>query len=147
MRLVVHRELYNLTPKSTPGVLFVDGKRFCYTLEDALRHPAVKIPKHTCIPSCTLAVGISYSTRFKRNMSIFYNQRNGYEAVVNGHSWKGLRAHGGNDVTHTEGCLLVAEHRIDNDTIQGSMESELTRMIQKAVDNGEKVKITWVNNG
>jgi len=144
MELVVFRELGNCTIKSTPGKMYIDGEYFSYTLEDALRHPKLKIPGDTCIPCCTLDVSVTHSTRFKRDMTMFYNQANGYEAIIEEYSWKGLRGHGGNNVSHTLGCTLVAKNRLNNDTIQGTMEKALTELVNDALICGEPVRITWV---
>ena len=144
MLITVHRERRNCTPKSTVGKMFIDGHYFSETLEDALRHPKLKILKETAVPCCTVSVGISYSSRFQRDMVILYNQPNGYESIVEGHSWKGLRVHGGNTAENTEGCILVAENRLNNDTIQGTRERPFTLIVKEALDSGQTVKLTWI---
>ena len=144
MHITVFRELRNCTTKSTIGKMYIDGHYFSETLEDALRHPKLKIPKETCVPCCTLNAGISYSESFQRDMVILYNQPNGYESVVEGHSWKGLRVHGGNNTEHTAGCILVAENRINNDTIQGSRERPFKLLVREALESGQAVKLTWI---
>lgn len=144
MLITVHRELRNCTTKSTVGRMLIDGHYFSETLEDAIRHPKLKIPKETCVPCCTLEVGISFSSRFGRDMVILYNQSNGYEAIVEGHSWKGLRVHGGNTSENTAGCILVAENRLNNDTIQGTRERPFTHIVKDALDSGQTVQLTWI---
>lgn len=146
MLITVFRELRNCTTKSTVGKMFIDGRYFSETLEDATRHPKLKIPKETCVPCCTVNVGISYSSRFQRDMVILYNQSNGYETIVEGQSWKGLRIHGGNTAENTEGCILVAENRINNDTIQGTRERPFTLIVKEALDSGQTVQLTWILN-
>ena len=76
-------------------------------------------------------------------MPIIYNQQNGYELIKKGKSFKGIRLHGGNDHTHTEGCPLIAKNRLNDELIQGSMEKELTEELKKL---GSKGYITVINS-
>lgn len=93
MKLELIREEF--TDKSTIGSLLVDGKFFCYTLEDRVRNE--KIFGQTAIPYGTYPVLITYSPRFKTNMPLLIN--------VPGYS--GVRIHSGNKAEDTEGCILV----------------------------------------
>jgi hypothetical protein len=147
MIIIVYRDLGKVTAHSTSGEMYIDGRFFCYTLEDALRHPAVKIAGHTCIPACTLSVDLSISNRFGRLMPILYNQADKKTAIINGNAWAGLRIHGGNTSDDTAGCILVAKNRISNDKIHGTQEAALTSMIQAAINRGEGITLTIAENG
>lgn len=130
----------NYTLNSTTGKLYLNGRYFGYTLEDVSRGENIKIPGETCIPEGTYKVKSSISRRFKRIMPMIYNQTNGYELVNKGISFKGLRLHGGNRSKDTHGCVLIAQNKLDNDTIQGSLEKDLV----KAIGSGEGT-ITIIN--
>ncbi len=139
--ILVFRDTF--TPTTTSGKLFINGKYFCFTLEDRMQPHGIKVYGETCIPEGTYYVDVTMSARFKRLMPIFFNQTNGYELIKDNNSWKGLRLHGGNKHTDSDACVLVARTRITPELIQGSMESELTKELIKL---GSKGYITIVNN-
>jgi len=118
------------TANSTTGKLFLNGKFFCYTLEDVVRPYGEKVPAKTAIPAGVYPVQLSMSSRFKRIMPMIYNQENGYELKAGGISFKGIRIHGGNTHKNTEGCVLVAHNKINDDLIQGTAERELTNALK-----------------
>lgn len=95
MKLHVKRVAY--TKKSTRGVLEVDGKFECYTLEDVVRDK--KIPGETAIPAGTYKVIINLSNRFKRPLPL----------LLEVPGFEGVRIHPGNTDKDTEGCLLVGQ--------------------------------------
>ena len=138
MELKVIREIFS--PTETLGSLFVDGKFFCYTLEDTIRKE--KIKDETAISAGNYRVILSISNRFKRLMP----------EVLNVPNFAGIRMHGGNTNLDSSGCILVGEHRYLNkpnpikknilNWIQGTQESKLTALIQKAINKSEKVYLT-----
>jgi len=150
MEIKLIRDIF--TDSETLGKLFIDDVFFCYTLEDRLRHlkdsdpidyiKHIKVKGATAIPSGKYRVILSISNRFKRLMP----------EVLNVKGFEGIRIHGGNDHTNTEGCILVAEHRFINkqnpikknifNWIQKSKENTLTSLIQKAINKSDKVYLT-----
>ncbi len=134
--LEIKRDVKNSTLKSTPGHVYLNGERFCYTLEDVVRGANIKIPGETAIPAGTYFVDITMSNRFKRRMPIIFNKPifgggtfSGYEIEENGVRFVGCRLHGGNRAADTHGCPLVAYNKLDNDTIQGTAEKDLTEKL------------------
>ena len=83
------------TTISTIGDLLIDGKFYCYTLEDMYRDK--KIKGVTAIPYGTYEVIINFSNRFKKPMPLLLNVPN----------FEGIRIHNGNTAEHTEGCILL----------------------------------------
>lgn len=93
------------TDKATIGELSIDGKPYCYTLEDVVREvegqpvKEWKIPHETAIPCGTYHVILTYSNRFKKYLPLLLD--------VPGFS--GVRIHPGNGPDDTEGCILVGK--------------------------------------
>jgi hypothetical protein len=88
----------------------------CWTLEDPEREvegqpvEMWKIKGKTAIARGVYQVAITMSQRFKRLLPIL--------KLVFG--FEGVRIHGGNTAADTEGCILVAHHRVGPDRIQGT---------------------------
>lgn len=149
MRIKVVREFFSNT--ETLGTMYINDKFFCYTLEDYDRKlkqsqdedfiKANKIAKLTAMPSGNYRVILSISNRFKRLMP----------EVLNVKGFAGIRIHGGNTHENTEGCILVAKNRYINkpslfgkirNWIQGTMETNLIKEIQKAINKNEIVELS-----
>jgi hypothetical protein len=144
MELKLTRKTF--TSGETLGSLSIDGKFFCYTLEDVVRDR--KIFADTCIPYGKYTVEVTLSSRFGKRLPLVYNKPNLSVTSENGDVWNGIRMHGGNTQLDTEGCILVAktEHLNENsgildkakhmikNWIQGSMADQLTKLL----DNGQK---------
>ncbi len=86
--------------KSTVGELYVDGKEYCFTLEDVdrrLESGGVKIFGETCIPRGIYEVVMDYSPKYKRKMP----------HILNVPQFEGVRIHSGNFAKDSDGCVLV----------------------------------------
>lgn len=129
----------------TDGRVFIDGKFFGHSLEDAGRPNGVKIYAETCIPEGTYKVSISYSNRFKRDMLILYNIDDDHSIDRVGVRFTGIRAHGGNNIEHTAGCIIVAKKSNKKGVIWSSLESELLKAVRSPYI--EKKEILWVFAG
>lgn len=84
---------------STPGLLIVDGRFHCFTLEDLERE--TKVHGQTAIPRGTYPLTVEMSPRFKRRLP----------TVLNVPGFSGIRIHAGNTPLDTEGCILVGQSR------------------------------------
>ena len=80
---------------STIGDLLIDGKFYCYTLEDMYREK--KIKGVTAIPYGRYEVVINFSNRFKKPMPLLLNVK----------GFDGIRIHSLNTSDQTEGCIGV----------------------------------------
>lgn len=90
------------TEISTIGELYINGKFFCYTLEDKdrfLEAGGKKVKAQTAIPRGKYTLILSYSNRFKQFMP----------QITNVPFFEGIRIHSGNKSEHTEGCVLVGK--------------------------------------
>jgi len=106
MKLTLVREPND---EATPGFLQIDGKFFCYTIEDPDRKIeeagcSAKVYGKTCIPRGTYQVKLTHSPRFGMATPEIFDVP----------CFTSIRIHSGNTVEDTEGCPLVGMHRNGN---------------------------------
>jgi hypothetical protein len=148
MKIKVVREFFS--ENETLGTMYINDVFFCYTLEDYDRKlkqsqdvafiKNIKIAKRTALPAGEYRLILSLSNRFQRLMP----------EVLNVKGFEGIRIHGGNTHENTEGCILVAKNRFVDKVsafgkirnwIQGTMEVQLIKEIQKALNKNEVVEL------
>ncbi len=131
LELQVQRTEY--TSVSTIGEFDIDGRPFCYTLEDVVRPPGVKIKGETAIPAGRYRVRNTFSPKFGRVVP----------QIMDVPMFEGIRIHGGNTRGDTEGCLLLGMHRGRDhiDTCAPALEHVYT-LITAAEAAGREVWIT-----
>ena len=100
MELTLKRDI--LADGYTLGLLSVDGKHYCYTVEDMVRE-GVKIPGKTAIPYGRYKVIVNMSNRFKKLMPL----------LIDVPGFEGVRIHSGNTAEDTEGCIIVGRIRTE----------------------------------
>lgn len=100
MELTLKRDI--LADGYTLGLLSVDGKHYCYTVEDMVRE-GVKIPGKTAIPYGRYKVIVNMSNRFKKLMPL----------LIDVPGFSGVRIHSGNTAEDTEGCIIVGKVRTE----------------------------------
>ena len=138
MRMLLLRD--TLAEGWTMGALLLDGKHFCWTLEDSMREIVtdsgwlwrhdLKVPAETAIPAGTYEVSVNWSNKFKRRMPLIM-------AVP---SFEGIRFHGGSNVDHSEGCPLMGRHRNQREGLlwdSGGLTDALTERIDSATRRGK----------
>ncbi len=132
MRMEVIR--LQLDSDVTIGKLLIDGMFECWTCEDTVREPGVKVPGKTAIPYGIYDVAITFSPHFGRMLPILRDVP-GFE---------GIRIHPGNTALDTEGCLLVGQDRLPKGVGRSKIAFEmLEEKIQRALRNGERVTIEY----
>ena len=141
MKIEVHRKYRK--DGYTIGLLYINGKFLCNTLEDTDRGltsimskeqiAAVKIKGKTAIPTGTYPVIMSYSPRFGKQMPLLCGVK-GFE---------GIRIHSGNTAKDTEGCILVGKNREVGKVLDSRIWLyRLKKKIVEAKNRGEAVWIT-----
>jgi len=118
------------TKDSTIGEMLINGKHFCWTLEDFDRDKnrdgdiddpgEEKVYGETAIPSGIYNIKLTMSPHFKRITP----------EILNVKGYGGVRIHGGNSKVDTLGCVLVAYNK-GTDRIQGTAEKDLTNELKK----------------
>ncbi len=119
MEILVERKWKK--PNYTIGVLSIDGKRFCETLEDTDRNlnssmtveqiKAIKKPNETAIPTGTYKITLdTFSPRFG-NKSFYKKVCEGkLPRILNIKGFDGVLIHCGNTNLDTSGCILVGRN-------------------------------------
>lgn len=125
----------------TVGDLFVDGKFFCNTLEDANRdinkngrfdNGETKVYGKTCIPFGKYRIELKMSPRFKRLLP----------RLLNVPSFEGVLIHRGNTVSDTSGCVLVGMNTTKGKVVNSTVyEKRLVELMKQAVKRNEQLSI------
>lgn len=89
-------------PDVTIGALSIDGEFECWSVEDTVRPPGVKVPGKTAIPPGVYPIEITFSQRFQRDLPLLVGVPN----------FTGIRIHPGNTAADTEGCILPGQDRL-----------------------------------
>ncbi len=114
---------------ATIGELSIDGVHECWTLEDVVRPPGVKVPGQTAIPAGRYRVTVTFSNRFQRLLPL----------VNDVPGFTGIRIHPGNTAADTDGCLLVGVTKGANSVGQSRMAFEplFAKIVAAVQDGGE----------
>ena len=123
----------------TEGLLFIDGKLFCGTLEDRWRDltKQPKVPGETCIPAGVYRVVIDRSARFGRMMP----------HVLDVPQFEGIRIHAGNTHRDTEGCILLGRHYAEGILTESQYYfNRFMTLLQTAIDQGQEITLTIIDN-
>ena len=134
MELLVKRD--QLDPTCTIGTMSVDGEFYCYTLEDTVRAPGVKVYGQTAIPAGSYDVIVNMSNRFKQLMPL----------VLAVPGFEGIRIHPGNTAEDTDGCILVGRKRYSKFLGESRLAyAPLLARVQAAIKAGQKVRLALSN--
>ena len=145
-------------PKATYtiGVLFIDGIRYCETLEDHDRglkqsDPLLYIQKRkiageTAIPKGTYEVSMNVTSPKYAGVAWYYNFCRGkMPRLKDVPGFDGILIHPGTTALDTNGCILVGKN-----TKKGKLTDsracfmEIYKLMKEAADNGEKITIEIV---
>lgn len=129
MKLMLVRDSFSSS--STDGVLFVDSRPFCNTLEPA-QGKKVKYGKGCCIAPGIYSIDLHYSPKFGKYMLTLCG--------VRGRS--GILIHSGNTPKDTSGCILVGER--ENISVLSNSRSTLDKLFDCSLDAIGKEPITII---
>lgn len=138
----------------TIGVLSVDGKYFCETLEDTDRGlkqtdslakiKAVTVPGETAIPTGKYFVAMDViSPKYKAVK--FYNDLCGGKVprLLDVPGYSGCLIHTGNTQQDTEGCVLVGKNRAKGKVLDSRATfTALYKLMKAAADRKEIILLT-----
>lgn len=141
----------------TIGNLYVDGKFFCNTLEDADRGlkdsmnvaeiRVIKKPHITAIPTGTYKITLNVvSPKFSRKKFYMDICEGKLPRLLNVKEFDGILIHvgdGPNGKDLTDGCILIGKNTIKGGLTQGKEYfKNLYTLMSKSKSNGEAIRIT-----
>ena len=129
MKLMLVRDSFSSS--STDGVLFVDSRPFCNTLEPAIGKK-VKYGRGCCVAPGIYSIDLHYSPKFGRYMLTLCGVRGRY----------GILIHSGNTPNDTAGCILVGQR--ENIGVLSNSRSTLDKVFDCCFDVIGKEPITII---
>lgn len=154
MRLKLDRRWKKAT--YTIGVLYVDGVRFCETLEDRDRglkqgdHPNIirsrKVFGETAIPTGTYGVAMNITSPKYAAVSWYWKLCRGMmPRLLTVPGFEGVLIHPGNTALDTLGCILVGRNtKVGQLTESRATFEKLYKRMRAAADRGEEITIEIV---
>jgi hypothetical protein len=134
MKMILKRTIF--TEISTIGELWIGDQFECYTLEDVVREPEVKIPKETAIPYGTYEVVLDWSDRHRCLM--FH--------IIGVRGFEGIRFDIANKPEEIEGCIAVGHTKGQDAVYHSTLALKiLSEKLVKALCSGEKLFIEITN--
>lgn len=103
--------------KSTLGVIFIDGVRVGFTVEDVSRE--TKVAGKTRIPSGTYKIGLNTTGGMNSRYKEKYAFHEGMIEILGIPNFSNVYIHVGNTAEDTEGCPLIC-YDISHETESGS---------------------------
>ena len=151
MEIVLERKWKK--PNYTIGILSIEGKRFCETLEDADRGlkdtmsieqiKSLKKPHITAIPTGVYEVNLN-TVSPKFGSRSFYKEvcKGKVPRLLNVKGFDGILIHAGNKAEDTDGCILVGRN-LEVGKVLKSQETffSLYKMLKKANDARDPILI------
>ena len=145
-------------PKATYtiGVLFIDGIRYCETLEDYDRGlkqsdplPTIqkrKVAGETAIPKGVYEVTMNVTSPKYAAVAWYYNFCRGkMPRLKDVPGFDGILIHPGTDALDTRGCILVGKNtKVGKLTDSRASFQEIYKQMKEAADHGEKITIEIV---
>ncbi len=141
MKILIDR--FASTAQETLGRMYINGRQFCYTLEDEKRD--IKVKGETRIPVGIYNVGLRYSPHFSPKFHhdmLWVKDVPGFDFIL---------IHTGNTDADTMGCLLVGtlfESKNGRITVMKSKNAYeiIYPFISETIKKGETVTIEYQDN-
>ena len=141
MNIQLHR--LNDDGKATIGVMYIDGKFQCFTLEDTYNEP--KIYGKTRIPQGSYAVELRKEGGMVQKYDSKYEDHDGMLWLRDVEDFEYVYVHIGNTNDDTDGCILVGKSctTLGTQSIGSSVTAykELYPLIKSQMDAGYPVNI------
>lgn len=129
--IVVFRQ--TIGPRTTLGQCYLNGKFMGYTCEDTLRPDRIKLKHETAIEE-----GMYYGRKYT---STKYGNCLAIDDVPD---FTHIRVHGGNNHTHTSGCILIGQKKDPENFTVVTCRPALDNLLNKLDDN-KPIVFTIIN--
>lgn len=137
MKFTVTR--YEYYADRTIGRLEINDEFFCWTMEDRVREPGVKVYGETAIPEGDYLVTIEAFRGDKNKM---------YPYLHDVPMFTGICIHGGNKPEDSLGCILVAYKRDDANKDKPTVyESAVLDLVKRMRESTEPIRLVVKNGG
>lgn len=127
--------------KATVGVLYIDGKFECWTLEDEKRD--VKVKGETRIPEGTYEIKLRTEGTHHTDYAKKFSFHKGMLHLQNVPNFQFILIHIGNTEKDTDGCILLGKQATSIPSILESTEAykQMYPKVAERLAKGEKVTI------
>ena len=154
MKLKIERRWPKAT--YTIGVLFIDGLRYCETLEDRDRGlkqtdpptyiSSRKVAGETAIPKGTYGVAMNVTSPKYAGVAWYYNFCRGkMPRLLAVPGFDGILIHPGTSALDTRGCILVGKNtKVGKLTESTACFQQIYKLMKAAADRGETISIEIV---
>jgi hypothetical protein len=123
---------------ATNGLLFIDGKFECYTVED--QYQAVKVMHETCIPEGTYDIKFrtvgGFHTRYKNRYGTSHHGMLELQSVP---EFSFILLHAGNTSDDSSGCILTTTTQTDLDSAEAGFGGQSQLAYKRMYDKVAKV--------
>lgn len=154
MKLKVERKWPKAT--YTIGRFYIDGIRYCETLEDTDRGlkqtdslayiKSRKVANETAIPKGTYGVAMNITSPKYSASSWYWKLCQGkVPRLLNVPGWEGVLLHTGNNALQTAGCILLGKNtKVGQLTDSKATFQKIYKLMKAAYDKGEEITIEIV---
>ncbi len=133
--------------QTTLGLLYINNKFYCYTLEDTWQK--VKVPGETRIPSGVYPIDFrkeesGLTSTYRKRYPEWFSYHIQIQKVPD---FRYIYIHNGGDHTNTEGCILVSDslNTAKGDTVLSNSKETFKRLygfLETQINEGKKITIT-----
>ena len=109
--------------EATLGLIFVEGKFFCYSLEDQFNEP--KVPGETRIPAGKYQIILRTDGGMNSRYTDRFSFHKGMLWLQDVPDFTFIYIHTGNNDDHSEGCILTGDGQVQNVTERGQVTSSV----------------------
>lgn len=130
--------------ESTLGLLFVNGRFSCYTLEDQWNEP--KVPGETRIPPGRYQIILRTDGGMHSRYIDRFDFHKGMLWLQDVPNFTFIYIHTGNNDDHSEGCILVGDGQVQNITERGQVTSSVSAYtrLYKAITKALLREEVWI---
>ncbi len=121
MDLTLHR--FSGATESTLGLMFVEDRFACYSLEDQWNMP--KVPGETRIPPGKYQIILRTEGGMNERYKDRFDFHKGMLWLQDVPEFTFIYIHTGNNDDHSEGCILVGDGQVQNITERGQVTSSV----------------------